>query len=161
MNLQQNEEIKRLYLEMYSKLFDYAFSSLKNESLAEEAVQNTFQIACQKPEKVCNSPNPQGWLVITLKNVISNTVKSRETSTRILTEYYKLRVREIQESTDPEALDILYHDLTNMEEYQLVKGMAIDGKSYLELAKERNISVEACRKRMQRAREFLQGKIKK
>ena len=78
MNLQQNEEIKRLYLEMYSKLFDYAFSFLKNESLAEEAVQNTFQIACQKPEKVCNSPNPQGWLVITLKNVISNTVKSRD-----------------------------------------------------------------------------------
>ena len=78
-----------------------------------------------------------------------------------MTEYYKLRVKEIQESTDPEALDILYHDLTNMEEYQLVKGMAIDGKSYLELAKERNISVEACRKRMQRAREFLQGKIKK
>lgn len=161
MNLQQNEEIKQLYLEMYSKLFDYAFSSLKNESLAEEAVQDTFQIACQKPEKVCNSPNPQGWLVITLKNVISNTVKSRETSTRILTEYYKLRVREIQESTDPEALDILYQDLTHMEEYQLVKGMAVDGKSYLELAKKRNISVEACRKRMQRAREFLQGKIKK
>lgn len=161
MNLQQNEEIRQLYLEMSSKLFDYALSSLGNESLAEEAVQDTFRIACQKPEAFCNSPNPKGWLVNTLKYVISNTVKSRETSTRILTEYYKLRMGEIQESTDPEDLELLYHDLTNLEEYQLVKEMAVDGKSYLELAKERNISVEACRKRMQRAREFLQRKIKK
>lgn len=161
MNLQQNEEIRQLYLEMSSKLFDYALSSLGNESLAEEAVQDTFRIACQKPEALCNSPNPQGWLVNTLKYVISNTVKSRETSTRILTEYYKLRMGEIQESTDPEDLELLYHDLTNLEEYQLVKEMAVDGKSYLELAKERNISIEACRKRMQRAREFLQRKIKK
>lgn len=161
MNLQQNEEIRQLYLEMSSKLFDYALSSLGNESLAEEAVQDTFRIACQKPEAFCNSPNPKGWLVNTLKYVISNTVKSRETSTRILTEYYKLRMGEIQESTDPEDLELLYHDLTNLEEYQLVKEMAVDGKSYLELAKERNISIEACRKRMQRAREFLQRKIKK
>lgn len=161
MTPQQSEEIRELYLEMHEKLFDYALSLLKNESLAQEAVQETFRIACQKPEAVCTSPNPQGWLMITLKNVISNTIKSLETSNRILTEYYKQRMRDIQESSDPEDLQLLYRDLTNLEEYRLVKEMAVDGKSYLELAKERHISVEACRKRMQRAREFLQRKINK
>jgi len=160
MNPQYQEKIEALYLEMYNNLFEYAAGTLQNESLAEEAVQDTFRIACQKPQAVCESPNPQGWLINTLKYVISNTVKNRNVSNRILMDYYKLRMTEIQESSDPEDFELLYHDLSNREEYRLVKEMYFDGKSYLELARERNISVTACRKRMQRARIFLRSKIK-
>lgn len=160
MNPQYQEKIEALYLEMYNNLFEYAAGTLQNESLAEEAVQDTFRIACQKPQAVCESPNPQGWLINTLKYVISNAIKNRNVSNRILMDYYKLRMSEIRESSDPEDFELLYRDLSNLEEYRLVKEMYFDGKSYLELARERNISVIACRKRMQRARNFLRNKIK-
>ena len=43
----QEEIIAQLYREMYRKLVVYAENAL-NDSLAEEAVQDTFRIACSK-----------------------------------------------------------------------------------------------------------------
>jgi len=81
MNAWYSKEIDRLYLQMYPMLFEYARSSLSSDALAEEAVQDTFIIACQKPEALCESPNPEGWLVNTLKNVLSNTKRSQNIAT--------------------------------------------------------------------------------
>ena len=53
-------EIERLYLQMYAMLFEYARASLSSDALAEEAVQDTFHIACQKPDELFSSPNPEG-----------------------------------------------------------------------------------------------------
>jgi DNA-directed RNA polymerase specialized sigma24 family protein len=50
MDSDQRSRIEQLYTEMYDFLIHYAVSALKNESLAEEAVQETFRIACAKPE---------------------------------------------------------------------------------------------------------------
>ena len=58
MNAEQRKEIEQLYMQMYDMLTAYARSSLSEEALAEEAVQETFRIACQKPEDLCDSPNP-------------------------------------------------------------------------------------------------------
>ena len=79
MNTAQQKQIEKLYLDMFEKLKIYAKCSLRSEALAEEAVQETFRIACQKPDLLCNSANPQGWLVHTLKNVIHN-IQSRQTT---------------------------------------------------------------------------------
>ena len=69
---QQDEFVSRYYKEMYQQLMVYARSSLSNPSLAEEAVQDTFRIACAKIDDFMSSPNPQGWLVLVLRNVIRN-----------------------------------------------------------------------------------------
>jgi len=53
MNAQQHREIEKLYVEMYELLLAYARSSLKNEALAEEAVQETFRIACRVSHLTC------------------------------------------------------------------------------------------------------------
>ena len=50
--------------------------------------------------------------------------------------------------------------MSDLEEFQLLKEMAVDGKSHLEMAQARGISVNACKKRVQRAKEVLQKKIK-
>ena len=52
MNATQHDMIENLYMEMFDMLFVYANSSIKNEPLAEEAVQETFRIACQKSEQL-------------------------------------------------------------------------------------------------------------
>ncbi len=156
----QSDLIDRMYLEMHNLLFEYAVSRLENESIAEEAVQETFQIACQKPEELCGSPNPKGWVMNVLKNVISNIRKNQSTAKRILGEYLQLEAQSLQSANDSLDVNLLFHDIASLEEFQMVKEMALEGKTYLELSQERGISIEACRKRMQRAKDLLRKKMK-
>lgn len=160
MNAEQSKRIAELYREMFEKLMSYARSSLKNEALAEEAVQETFRIACQKPESMCDSPNPQGWLVQTLKYTISNIQRSRATAKKILEKYVMTQTKEFSFSEDKPELSVLYENVVDTEEFKLLSEMAIEGKSHEEMANSRGISVSACKKRVQRAKETLQRRIK-
>lgn len=159
MEQRYSKEIERLYLKMYPMLFEYARSSLANDALAEEAVQDTFIIACQKAEDLCSSKRPEGWLVNTLKNVLSNTIRMQNTAKRILTQYFAANAKDISITTDKLDFELLYDDIADLEEFKLLKEMALDGRSYLEMAANRGISVATCRKRVQRAKETLRKKI--
>lgn len=161
MNSEQRKKIELLYLEMFDKLMAYARSSLESEALAEEAVQETFRIACQKPEQLCVSPNPKGWLVQTLKYTIRNMQSNRATARRIVEKYLMTQLKEVSFSEDRVDLRILYENVADTEEFKLLVEMAVQGKSHEEMAKARNITVSACKKRVQRAKETLQRRLKK
>lgn len=154
------EQIEMLYTTMYRKLYLYANIILKNHALSEEAVQEVFQIACSKPNSLFRSKNPEGWLVITLKNVISNTLRSRASAEKLLNDYIKYEATQLLQTENLLDISLLYEDLAKTEEYQLIKEMILDGKSHLEMAQERGISVTACKKRVQRAKSVLKDKIK-
>lgn len=151
----ENAQIAQLYMELFPQMTAYANSVLGNRALAEEAVQETFRIACMKPETLCSSPNPRGWLLLTLKNVLKNTARSVAYANR-LTE--RIRTESEAASADPADLRLLYGRLADTEEFRLLQGVA-DGKTMLELAREKGISVEACKKRVQRARSYLKKRI--
>lgn len=154
-----NQQIEQLYLRMFQQLFVYARSNLGNSSLAEEAVQETFRIACQKPKDLCDSEQPAGWLFNTLKYVLANMQRSRAAANNLLSEYLTTHLKEIAVTENRIGFEILYENVAELEEFKLIKEIAIDGKSYLEMAQSRGISVEACRKRVQRAKEVLRKKI--
>lgn len=160
MNAEQKRIIGALYQEMFDKLMAYACASLDSESLAEEAVQETFHIACQKPESVCGSINPQGWLVNTLKNTIRNIKSSRATAKRIVETYMLTQLRELSVTEDRIHLNVLYENVADTEEFRLLSEMAIEGRSHEEMAHSRGITISACKKRVQRAKETLQRKIR-
>lgn len=160
MTEKQYKQIEMLYLEMRDKLMFIALKNEESESLAEEAVQETFRIACQEAEKCCNSPNPQGWLVNTLYNVICNAKRKRANAKRLIEEYLALQIRESYVSEDRLNVEILYQNVAGLEEFKLLSEMAVEGMSHKEMARRRNISVSACKKRVQRAREILQMKMK-
>lgn len=159
MNEEQRQRIGELYLEIYDTLMAYARCSLDGESLAEEAVQETFRIACQKPDALCNSPNPQGWLMLTLKNTIRNIRSSRATAKRIIETYLIAQNKENLFWEDTIQLDVLYKNVADTEEFKLLAELAIEGRSHEEMARSRGITVSACKKRVQRAKEKLQKKI--
>ncbi len=160
MEARYRKEIERLYLQMYPMLFEYARSALSNDALAEEAVQDTFQIACQKPEDLFKSPNPKGWLVKVLKYVILNTRRNQSTAVRILSEYAAINAAEKAVSNDEIDLETLYGNVAKTEEFKLLKEAALEELSHLEMAEKRGITVEACKKRLQRAKELLKRKIR-
>ena len=158
MNSEYSEQIEKLYLEMCEMMVCYARCSFKEESLAEEAVQNTFQIACQKPDQLCESVNPKGWLVNTLKFTIRNMKRSREHTQMLLS--LVEQDESVTYSEDRLPLHLMYEDISDTDDFKLLVEMAIDGRSHLEMATARGISVDACKKRVQRAKEALKKKIR-
>lgn len=160
MSPSQSKKIETLYFEMFEKMMAYASSVLDSEALAEEAVQETFRIACQKPADVCQSVNPQGWLVQTLKYTIRNINSNRATVKKYLEQHTMAQLKEATVAEDSIDLRILYENVADTEDFKLLMEMAIGGRSHLEMAQSRGISVDACKIRVQRAKEALQRKLK-
>ena len=152
---EQDALLTSLYREMYEKLVNLAYVRLRSLPLAEEAAQETFCIACRRPDAALGSPNPQGWLVTTLRYVVRNMER--------------LLALRAGCAADPETLgslpvyddyaDIEYADLIQEEEYRLFRRIAVDRCTMREAAQELSISEEACKKRVQRIRAKLQKKI--
>lgn len=160
MDAAQRNRIEQLYMEMFDMLMAYARSALRNEALAEEAVQETFRIACQKPAQLCESANPQGWLVQTLKYTVRNIQSSQASTQRLIEKYSQKQAEGTAFSGDRPDLHLLYGNIADTEEFKLLTEMVIEGSSHLEMAERRGISVSACKKRVQRAKESLQRKLK-
>ena len=158
MNEDHSKLIEELYLEMYQGMIAYATSALE-ESLAEEAVQETFRVACQRAQVLAESENPRGWLVITLRNIIRNMKRSQEASQRIIAKFLVSLASNISICENTINLDFVYQNLADLEEYKLLKEMVLEGRSHLEMANARGISVAACKKRVQRAKELLKNRI--
>ena len=151
-----------LYLEMYDMLLIYAERALDNQhALAEEAVQDTFRICWMKMDEVVVSENPKGWLLETLKNVIRNIRRSQARYANLLLVLNKTFPAADPAAEDEIGLDLAYGDLKDNPDYQLLKEFVLEHRSIKELAREREITVDACKKRIQRAKERLKEYFRK
>lgn len=159
LNEQQNTFIEELYRELFMQLNIFAQNVLRDRSLGEEAVQETFRIACLKIDELMVSDNPRGWLMNTLKNVISNIKRTRARWLKTV-----LMAAEIQETAfssvhneiDP---NIMFRGMISAEEFDLLKKIVLEKYSMLEAADEFGISVDACKKRLQRVKEKLRKQL--
>ena len=68
MDQKTSDLIDELYCKLSPLLFRFAIFMLGDISIAEEAIQETFIIACINAKKLKASPNPEGWIVNTHKN---------------------------------------------------------------------------------------------
>lgn len=98
-------------------------------------------------------------MVQTLKYTIRNMQSNRATAKRIVERYLLTQINDLSVSEDKLDLNVLYGNVADTEEFKLLAEMAIEGKSHLEMAESRGISVSACKKRVQRAKEILRKKI--
>jgi len=151
----REDGIERLYIEMYPVLFTYARNALLEISLAEEAVQDTFCIACAKNDSLYQSGNPKGWLMKTLKFVVRNTMRQRVKKESLAVLSLNSAESALLSTYDEGDIDVLYENLAVREDFQLFKKIVLDHYSMREAAEEFGITVEACKKRAQRVRIFL------
>lgn len=158
MTPEQGTQIRDLYHKEYHRLFAMAYARLGDREDANDAVQQTFAIACQRPEPLLDGPHPEKWLLHTLQRVIYTFWRARAKEQLICREDVPG-----SPATDPMeqlSLEALFGELAETAEFRLVKAVSVDGMRYEELAGELGISVNACRIRLMRARKFLQEKIK-
>lgn len=161
MGLDDNQQwfIEKLYKEMYYSLSTYALSALNDRSLAEEAVQDTFRIACAKVDNFQASANPKGWLFNTLKYVIKNMIRSRAHLNNMIVSSFDFDENSYVKDLDTSNIDLLYSDIVDSPEYKLLKRIALDKYTMLEAAQELGISLEACKKRVKRAKKKLKSHL--
>lgn len=152
---EQDRQIEQLYNEMYHPLLAYACSVLDNSSLAEEAVQDAFRIACAKANDLYKSENPKGWLTKTLQYVIRNMIRSRARLNNLVIQSLVFEDTFMVAGRDESDTDMIYSDLLGSEDYMLLKRIVVYKYTMLEAAQELGISVEACKKRVQRTRKKL------
>lgn len=150
---------EQLYCEMFKTLYFYAYSILRNETLAEDVVQDTFHIAWVRVHKMLASHNPQGWLVKTLYNVLRNTSRSQAAISRMFADT-KFAEEEISKAgAEDDYFSVFYSDILHRKEFAYLRMLYIEGLPIGEIAAAENISTEACKKRIQRARAKLRKEL--
>lgn len=154
-----SEFISDLFHKFYPQMMIYARSALFSQTLAEEAVQEAFHIACSKPDLLQESENPKGWMINTLRYIIFE-MRRREAKQILLMESFDSDIHNLPDKKEiSQNLELIYGDLCKTREFQLVKMLAVEGKTISQISAELGISEVACRKRMERARKFLRSKL--
>ena len=124
-------------------------------------MQDTFRIACIKPESLMRSKNPRGWLINTLKNVIRNRRRTEARLNNLLLAAMSACEPQSKATVAAAEFHAAYADALGKDDFQLLINIVIRRYTMLEVAEELGITVEACKKRVQRAKKRLQKIIEK
>lgn len=156
--MDNNEFLEQVYRSSYDGLFIYANSKLHNTDLAEEAVQETFRIACAKPEALQSSPNPKGWLVKTLKYVLMDTKRHRQKDMELIAAIADIPLDTLI-TYDDTKVEVLYQRQMGDPAFRMLVRFAVYGESVATISKKTGLSISAVKKRMERARKKYQKEM--
>ena len=148
-NRDKNDIIEYYYKSEYNNLLRYAKRILLNDGLAEDAVQDTFQIAMKRIDIFTASPNPVGWLYETLKNVLKHIQRDRQRYIRMLLPLELVPEEHISAEEILPKLTTLYGDDEEMKLLILFYGY---GFKVRDLADMLGITEGACKMRIRRSR---------
>ncbi len=146
------ELLSSLYLQHYDYLRDFTRYLGCSRDLAEDLVQETFEIVLREPEKLLGSDNKLAWLLGILKNRIGYTKRSAMYAEHL---QRQLERSYVGEYSDELKLTTLYGNGMEAEDLKLLIRFYAEDWTHKELAKELGISPANCRKRIQRAKEKL------
>ena len=116
--------LETLFIEMNASLFSYAKIHLHSEDLAQEAIQETFLIACKKVDTLFASPNPKGWIMRTLQNVIMRIRDQNKKATLLLVRLALFNDDMVlNTATNDIDFEETYAKLLNPKDYELIKAI--------------------------------------
>lgn len=114
---------------------------------AEDAVQETFSIAWEKWDVLSTHPNPAGWLVITLKNVVKNMLREEQ-------HWAEHLLQLPADITQPSpGADLELEGIVPPEDFLLLKRLYLYGETYEEVCQDLGIKKSALAMRVKRIKE--------
>ena len=147
MRPEEDAFLEALYREFFPKLWRYALTALRDPERAREVVQDTFHEAVRRIDVVMVHENPRGWL------------------NRYMMRFLSLHSDLAQEDAAlaqegpcfSGTVDLLkeIRDFLPPEDWELLREIALEKRTYLTVSRELEINVWACQKRVQRIREKL------
>lgn len=149
----------QLYIEQFDFLYYLACSMLHDDHLGYDLVQDTFQVAFMKIEELMHHPNPAGWLVQTMKYKAAHIQRDQklllELNEAVMAHNDGTSVfEEHEDDWKKRWLNVLSEaELTMLQKYYG------EGYPIQTVAQEQGIGVEACYKRLQRAKKKIRKLI--
>lgn len=151
MNKTDDDFLEGLYIEMYDKLYRFAYLRLNSHHLAQEITQDVFALAQEKIDKVRISPNPQGWIVEALSNTIKHALRTKQI---IISRNIPLN-EELAGNIHKDEGEYGLENFLLEDEWKLLNLIYCEGYSIQEASNQLDIKYEACRKRLYRARKKI------
>ncbi len=161
MTEEEKQFVAGLYQEMYNTLKWYAQAYISNTELSKDAIQTTFEIACEKASILMKHPNPQGWIRETFKNVLKKQSSWITQSNSLILKMSGYVSEESVDIIDELDTDLLYANIADKEDYIFVREFEEAGRTVEEFAKMKGMTRDACNKRLQRARHKLRKYFEK
>lgn len=165
MNHEQEQFFYEKYLNRFWRMKRYA-SLFLNDDQAEEVVQSAFFEAVEKIDTFFNHENPDAWLMVILKNKISNFQRKNqsdllrlvtldsETASQIVDTRNTEDPMEQQESLE-DAKRTIRNTLSKEEQY-ILRRLIFENASHKEVASELCITIWTSQKRLERIRNKLE-----
>lgn len=156
MSAEDQDFLQGLFLANYGVLLRYAQTVKKNES-GEDMVQETFLIASCRIDVLRGSPNPAGWLMRTLQNVLR---KSFRKEAPLSLDEDKL-IQDQPREPAFEGFTLLQETCMSYlseEDWELLYKKS-QGYTSKELAEEYSMRESACKMRISRAKALLRSKV--
>lgn len=149
-----NDWFDALYRENAPRMLKLATHLLGDQRIGEELVQEAFLILLCKREKLLGHPNLLGWLIVTLKHLISAELKSAKHRLEFpLLEQKDIPTHDIYHIP---LISVLPPELTPKER-EILTLFFEEQLSYEQIASKLNISVLNCRTRLFRAKSHYRG----
>ena len=147
--------LRELYMEMYPKLYQYAWVKLGDKQLAQEIAQDVFVLALEKTDSLRQSPNPKGWLIKAAGYAVLHAQRARSLA--------QARLRPLEEDLAApgreEGEQYGLRELMSREDWRLLSSVYLEGRSIKEAAELFGLNLEACRKRLFRIKRRLRKKL--
>ena len=160
MTAEQDQFFTTIYKERRKRLLEYAESALGNHAMAEDAVQQAFEIGWWKIEDFQNCPKPEGWIFKSVEFVVRNMKSRLRTEHRVIAFMDDYRPDLVAAPADSLPLRVHFGELVDLPQFRIIYEMEIQGRTLAEIAKDLGISEAACKKRAERARKDLQKKLR-
>ena len=128
---------------------------------AEDWVQETFLIAIRRIDVLRASADPGAYLLGILRNVIGYHLRSMKYAEGIVERLRAGSGEDEEGRRDELEPETLYRGLVSDEELKLLLAFYLLGRSQKELAEELGIELNACKKRIQRAKEHLRAALER
>jgi len=144
-----------LYESNYEKMFKFSYRLIGSVESAQDLVHETFFLALFNQSKLSHHPNPEGWLMQTLKNLVQNERRRLQKHPVVSLETFSNVVGE----ENITSLELLLPKQLTKEEREILIWRYEEQMEYKDIADRLGISEVGCRSRVSRAiahcKEFL------
>lgn len=139
--------IPSLYEAQCEKMLKFAYRMVGSIETAQDLVHETFLLALFSQDKLADHPNPEGWLMKTLRNLTLNERRRIENHSTVPLEMVDNYIgKELYTS-----LDLLLPKQLSKEEREILVWRFEQQMEYREIADRLGISEVGCRSRVSRA----------
>lgn len=138
--------LSKLYRQEYPVLYRMAYRLMGSRDDAQDMIQKTFLLAISQQEELSQHPNPGGWLVITLNNLVKNERRCMAHQMEVSLEDVSRFPAQAPDLPFRESLP----DGLSEEEQQLLSLRYELELDHREIARRLGISPDACRARLSR-----------